>query len=129
MKRVTANRIMLAAGVAYVFLRTLGRNLPTAVAPLRAQGTDFLAPLVLIPLFTWLQVLWGLRPRSRRIGAMEIVAYVVAFSLIYELVLPSMVPRMVGDRLDVAAYALGGLVLWLTLRLSQNGRCQLEDPS
>jgi hypothetical protein len=112
------NRIMLAAFVAYTVLRTLSLVFAdVANSPLRAVGADFLAPLVLIPLFTWLQVLWGLRSPYRRIGAMEIVVYVAAFSLIYELVLPALLPRLVGDLFDVAAYGAGGTVLWLALQM------------
>jgi len=37
---------------------------------------------------------------------------VAAFSLIYEVILPAVLPHVIGDRLDVAAYCLGGALLW-----------------
>ena len=126
----TPIRLMIAALVAYGLLRTLSVVFPElASSPLRSYGADILAPLVLIPLFAWLQVLWRLRSPHQPIGVREIVLYVASFSLIYELILPSFLPRLVSDPRDVVAYGLGGFVLWLALRLSRRPRHRLEVPS
>ena len=116
-------RLMLTAAVAYGALRTLSIVSPdVANSPWRLHGADVLAPLVLIPLFAWLQVLWGLRCRQQALGAGEITTFVIVFSLVYELFLPALSSRMVGDPLDVVAYAIGGAVLWGVPRVCRRGQ-------
>lgn len=120
------SRLMIAALAAYASLRILSTvSANVAASPLRTHGADVLAPLVLIPLFAWLQVLWGLRSPHQALGAREIFLYVAGFSVVYELILPACLPLQVGDPLDVAAYLIGGAVLWLVplcLRRCQGGR-------
>lgn len=112
-----AHRKLIATAVtAYIVLRIGFVYFPgLASSPIRLYGTDFLAPLVLIPLFTWIQVLFGLRSPLRPIAAMEIMLYVVLLSVAFEWVLPRWLPQQVADRYDVLAYCAGGLTLWMAL--------------
>ena len=109
------NRKPFAIAVAiYALLRVCCGLIPDlAASPVRLYGTDFLAPLVLIPLFTWMQVAFGLRSRSRPIAALEILLYVALISSIYEWLLPRWMPHMVADPIDILAYGAGGLTLWV----------------
>ena len=98
----------------YVLLRICSSLIPDlAASPVRLYGTDFLAPLVLIPLFTWMQVAFGLRSRHRPIAALEILIYVALMSGIYEWLLPHWTVRTVADPRDILAYAAGGITLWV----------------
>lgn len=99
---------------AYAVVRLLAlRVAGIAASPLRLYATDLLAPLVLIPLFTWMQVWFGLRSSQQALSGGEILAYVSGMGLLFEGILPLWTANSVADPLDVAAYACGGLLLWM----------------
>lgn len=111
---MTHRKPFAIAVASYTLLRVGCALIPDlAASPVRLYGTDFLAPLVLIPLFTWMQVAFGLRPRNQPLAALEILLYVALFSGVYEWLLPRWLPHMVADPRDILAYSAGGLALWV----------------
>jgi hypothetical protein len=109
--------LVVAALSAYAVIRLLALRLAGfAINPLRVYGPDVLAPLVLIPLFTWMQVWFGLRSSQQMISGGEILVYVSGMSLFYEGLLPLWNAHSVGDPLDVVAYVCGGVLLWMLRR-------------
>ena len=111
---MTYRKPFAIAVTTYVLLRICCALIPDlATSPVRLYGPDFLAPLVLIPLFTWMQVAFGLRSRHRPIAAFEILFYVTLMSGIYEWLLPQWTLRMVADPRDILAYVAGGITLWV----------------
>jgi hypothetical protein len=106
--------LVVAALSAYAIIRVLAARLTGfASNPLRLYAPDLLAPVVLIPLFTWMQVWLGVRSSQQVVSGGEIIAYVSGMSLLYEGLLPLWTTHSVADPLDVVAYACGGLMLWL----------------
>jgi len=117
------SRLMLTAMSLYGVVRLLAARVAgLSASPLRLYGPDLLAPLVLIPLFTWMQVWWGLRSSQQALSGGEILAYVSGISLVYEGVLPLWSSRSSADPLDVVAYAVGGMVLWMWTRRHRAAR-------
>jgi ubiquinone/menaquinone biosynthesis C-methylase UbiE len=74
---------------------------------LRDYFDDLLLVPAALPLILGVQRWWGLRSHDRPPTAAEILAHLVVWSLIAELLGPSFFPWVVGDPADVAAYALG----------------------
>ncbi len=78
------------------------------------QFDDLLLIPCALPVLLWLQRRLGLRTHDRFPEPGEIAFHLLVWSVIAEVVGPRVFPWAVGDVLDVAAYAAGGLLagLW-----------------
>lgn len=79
---------------------------------IRGYVGDFLALPVIVPIMTNVEILLGVRDRSR-ITLLEITFYTFLFSLVFEWYSPMILNRGTSDLLDIIAYFLGGATLFL----------------
>ena len=104
---------MLTGSLLYLlhfFLKMNGKGYNSTL--FRYYFSDVLALIVCVPLFANLQVLFRVRKNFNIMGK-EIVLYFLIFSIVYEGISPQIYYKATGDWLDVLAYALGGLILWV----------------
>ena len=74
---------------------------------------DYLALVVCIPIFTTSQKWFRLR-RKNKIYFFEMLGYVLLFSIYFEIIGPKYIKTFTGDYLDILAYFLGGITLYLS---------------
>ena len=89
---------------------------------LRNYSGDFLALIVCVPLFTNIQILFGVR-KSEKIKLKEIIFFFILFSLLFEIICPYILNKMTSDIFDVVFYALGGTILYF----SQNIKTKIQS--
>jgi uncharacterized protein YybS (DUF2232 family) len=82
---------------------------------IRNHFADYLTLIVCVPVFVHIQILFG-RKRKKYITAFDIILYFLIFSIYGEIVLPKYRKNITGDYLDIIAYAVGGIVLYLSTR-------------
>lgn len=80
---------------------------------IRWYAGDVLALFVCIPLFVNAQIFFNVR-KIKKITIVDVILYFSIFSILFELVLPVFLKRLTRDYIDIAAYAMGGLLLLLT---------------
>ena len=61
----------------------------------------------------WLQRRFGWRKHDRKPEANEIAFHLVIWSVLFEGIGPLLFRHVTGDRWDVAAYVVGGLIAWI----------------
>lgn len=74
---------------------------------------DYLALIVCIPIFATTQKWFSLRKKNK-VYFVEIILYWGLFSIYFEIIGPKYVTSFTSDYLDVVAYLLGGLTLYLS---------------
>ena len=74
---------------------------------------DYLALIVCIPIFASSQKILRLR-KANRIYFIEIIGYTVLFSIYFEFIGVKLVKTFTKDFLDIFAYFLGGITLYLS---------------
>ena len=84
-----------------------------SISIIRGYVGDFLALPVIVPIMTNVEILLGVRNRSR-ITLLEITFYTILFSLVFEWYSPMILNRGTSDFIDIIAYFLGGLMLLWT---------------
>ena len=80
---------------------------------------DFLAGL-LFPAYTNLVISYSKARKLLKVDTLpRIICLLLACSVIWEFVAPLFLPFSTGDLLDVACYLLGGIVYWLTSKVTK----------
>jgi hypothetical protein len=107
--------LVLAAisAILYLFNRFLLIPLFPDVVFLRSYIGDILALPVYLPLSFYLSYKLDLVVPSFRLNHLHILGAVLLFSLIFEGILPMIDESTTGDPLDILAYSLGGLLVYV----------------
>ena len=72
---------------------------------------DLLVVPIVATLGMWL-MRWVLQQRDLVLVQWQVIFIVVAFSVVFEMVLPFLMKRYTGDPIDVLMYFIGGLFYW-----------------
>jgi len=83
----------------------------------RNYFADFLALIVCVPLFVNIQIFFKVR-NSEKIKFSEIAFFFCVFSVLYEVICPYLLNKMTADIVNVLYYALGGIVLYLSQKIT-----------
>lgn len=66
--------------------------------------------IVAVPIFANIQALLGMR-KNQELTVIEIIAYFIVLSFLYEVVFPWFLSYSFSDPYDILAYGLGGIFL------------------
>ena len=77
---------------------------------LHGYFNDLLLIPCALPLVLWLQRRFGWRRHDQPPQWREVFFHLIVWSLLFELIGPHLMRHATGDSMDVAAYALGGIV-------------------
>lgn len=105
--------LALIGGLIYLINRWLIIPMDASPAFFRNHLGDFLALPVYLPLSALLAIRLGIIPADFRLDIHHILAGVLIFSLIFEVILPSFDSSLTRDFLDTLAYLAGGMVVYV----------------
>lgn len=114
-KRLLYVRFFLVAISLYLVHFLLRRYVSEYSASIiRGYVGDFLALPVIVPIMMNVEILLGVRDRSR-ITYSEVAFYLILFSIVFEWYAPVILKRGTSDSIDIIAYFLGGcLLIWVS---------------
>jgi hypothetical protein len=80
---------------------------------IRYYTADVLALIVCVPIFINSQIFFRVR-KKKYITKLDIILYLILFSLYFEIIMPQYFERFTGDVFDIIAYGIGGIILYFS---------------